>query len=413
MRICASPGIPEINGEAMRADLIEIRMDVFPRVPEVNKEMVITLCGRPMPDITEFNGYVDAGTGMRMSRYETISSIHLDHVPEHREIMHILEGMDGDMVKGAFAVRNIGDLCELLQASKMERRHIIIGLGVLGTITRIRQRTMNNEFTYAHTGTPTAEGQLSVDEMLRLGDDCIVTGLVGKGLSDASERLHDVFFIKNGIAGKYLTLDVPDLNGLRRFVTGYSVRGLNVTSPYKIDVIGHLDVLDDAAEEIGAVNTILNDRGTLKGYNTDVIGIEHAFIGKGVDVSGKRALVIGTGGVARACIYYLKSKGCDVTVTGRNMDLANGLASRFGCASRHPRSVALQLHDIIINCTSSPDALPVPMDLLDRSHVVFDVIHWTETVLQRNAETLGCITVDAADMLKAQAEASFRIWMGA
>lgn len=410
MRICASPGKPEMDEQCLRADMVEIRMDIFDQIPEVDKEMIITLAGRDIPIPTDIRGYVDVGP---KGQYDgrTITSCHLDTTPSADGICCIFEQMDGDVVKGAFRVDGFCDLMNIHRASEIKKPHVILGTGMNGRITRIRQNLLNNEFTFAHTGTPTAEGQMSVDNMIDLGDDCIITGLVGSGVTSASEKMHDTAFRHLEIRGKYLTFDVTDIQSMDDVMRSYDIRGLNITAPFKTDVVHLLDALDPVSEATGSVNTVSNHNGDLIGYNTDVVGIARAFELSRVDMKDKRTLMIGAGGASRSCAYYLNAADAECTVTGRNTEKVKLVASMFGCSSVRIDSIDLRKYDVVIDCTPSLDS-PISLDGLERRHVVFDMVHSRRTELQTVAESMGCVVVDPKDMLAAQAVGSFAIWTG-
>lgn len=415
MRICASLSKDYDEEEVSQADLVEIRSDIFDKMPEIDKELIITIKGNSADIIPAgFKGMVDAPADVDIYEAERISSYH-DHngTPNAETIVEIMNSMDGDIAKGAFQVNDISDLLSIYDASpKVTKRHVILGMGELGTITRIRQKILKNEFTFAHAGTPIASGQLPVSEMRRLGDDCIIIGLLGHPLKPASQRMHDAAFEDSGINGKYLQFDTSSAGSAGDVIRSYNIRGVNVTIPFKSSIMEQLDSLDKVVKEVGAVNTIVNDNGHLKGYNTDVHGIECAFKAAGVNVRGKRSLIIGSGGSARACAYFLREGGSPTSITGRNLRTAGEVSKDFGCRLVPQDSVALKMYDIIINCTPLQNHEPIPLEHLDRSHIVFDLVHHAETVLVRKAAALECTLVSGKDMLVAQGAESFRLWTG-
>ncbi len=134
-----------------------------------------------------------------------------------------------------------------------------------------------------------------------------------------------------------------------------NIAGANITAPFKEKVVPFMDVLSEGANIIGAVNTIVCKNGQLKGYNTNAIGIMDSLNEAGFDVAGKKALVIGTGGVARAVLFILNwLRAESVVVAGRNDANTRRLAEHFSCTPRSltdlgefPVTV-----DIIINATS-------------------------------------------------------------
>ncbi|MCL2712360.1 MAG: shikimate dehydrogenase [Methanomassiliicoccaceae archaeon] len=423
MKICASlSSSADIrSGDLSKADIIEIRTDVFDAVPAdvLRKGQTGILTFKN--DITHKapDGWItDIGTADRSGMNGTVISSYHDHnsTPSSDEILSISNKMNGDIIKGAFAVNEIKDNVTLLNASsRIGKEHIIIGMNDLGTVTRIRQKRMKNEFTFAYVGEPTAPGQLSVNDMFRLGDDCIVTGIIGYGIGyTRSPAMHNAAFSDSGMNGIYLRFDTPSLDGFEEFMTGFDIKGMNVTMPYKTDIVDHLNTLDDVSEITGAVNTVVNDNGELKGYNTDVHGIDMALKMNSVNVNGKRALIMGSGGAARSCAYILSEKGCDVTVTGRNDNAVNDIASKFSVTARKRTSVAVKGYDIIINCiplnmNNSVSEYPVNIEQIDPQQIVFDMVYG-ETHLTDIAKKRKCMIVRGEDMLAYQGMRSFELF---
>jgi len=424
MRICASLGSADDlrSDDLSSVDLIEIRTDVFGSVPagvlRRGQTGLIAFKGPVDENIIPEGWIADIGEGdPARIKNETISSYHdFEGTPDDRELFKIMGTMKGDIVKGAFAVNSVDDLVRLFDLSqRVEKKHVIIGMGELGKITRIRQTLMKNEFTFAYVGKGTAPGQMSVREMTELGNEPMLTGIVGSDIRyTRSPAMHDAAFRHLNIKGKYLVFDTPSLDRIGGMILDYDVRGVNVTKPYKTDIIDHLDSCDIATMEIGAVNTVVNDHGRLKGYNTDVFGIEKAFKMNSVEVDGKRALILGSGGAARSCAYFLSNTGCDVTVTGRNADSVKRVASDLSVTARERTSVAVKAYDIIVNCTpigKGNDILdyPVRIEQIGRSQTVFDMVYG-DTRLTDLANELGCTVVRGEDMLAYQGIRSFELF---
>jgi len=423
MKICASFGSNDINSDDISAaDAVEIRTDIFDKVPKnvlrKGQTGVLTFKTPIVTSIIPEGWIVDVGDTKRPDVKNTIlSSYHdFERTPDTDVILGILNGLDGDIVKGAFAVNSLKDVVTLLNVSeRIGREHVILGMGELGRITRIRQNLMKNKYTYAYVGKATAPGQFSVSEMKDIGDDCIVTGIIGHGIGyTRSPAMHAAAFAHSKIDGKYLTFDTTSLERAGDFIRDFDIRGVNVTKPYKTDIIEHVDRCDKVSGSVGAVNTVVNDSGTLKGYNTDVHGIEMALKMNSVDVNGRRALILGSGGAARSCAYHLSNSGCEVTITGRNMETARKVASEFSITAKERTSVAVKGYDIIVNCTplnkkNKISDYPVKIEQIDHSQTVFDMVYG-ETHLYDVASKRKCVTVRGEDMLAYQGIRSFELF---
>lgn len=413
MRVCTTYGsaMPLKEG----AEMHEIRLDVFNSIPAgVGGESLVTLCGKDPSAVPDsFEGLVDVGDRDIAIKHRKIRSIHdFERTPSADEITSMLSEGDQEISKGAFKASSFSDLYSILEASRrLDRRHVLLGMGEIGEVTRIRQTILGNEFTFGFEGTSTAPGQLSADEMERLGDDCVLVGITGHPLSHSkSPKMQESAMREAGINGRYLVFDSPDLGHIEDVITGYNIKGMNVTIPYKQEMIEHLDSLSQSAEKVGAVNTIVNDGGRLIGDNTDVIGIEYALLD--IPLREKKALIMGSGGAARAAVYALNGLGCDVSVSGRNGRTVSEICGDSG-AEQHSGSVSG--FDLIVNCT--PIGLvegeyPSDISVLSKGQVVFDMVYGRETPLTSLAASRGCRIVDGREMLVGQGAASFKQWFG-
>ncbi|MDR0778014.1 MAG: type I 3-dehydroquinate dehydratase [Methanomassiliicoccaceae archaeon] len=423
MRICASLGSVDVTADdTASADMIEIRTDIFDAVPKnilkKGQTGIVTFKNGINRAIIPDGWIADVGYEERPDvDNDVITSYHdFSGTPDADAVISIMNGMNGDIVKGAFTVNNVKDTVTLIDAAcRIKKRHVILGMGELGKITRIRQERMNNEFTFAYAGKATAPGQLSIAEMRGLGDDCVITGIIGSDIGyTRSPKMHDAAFGHADINGRYLVFDTPLLDRIGEFITKFDIKGVNVTKPYKTDIIGHIDMCDKISDEVGAVNTVVNDNGKLKGYNTDVHGIDMALRMNSVDVKGQRALILGSGGAARSCAYFLSGNGCDATVTGRNIDAAKKIAKDLSVKFTERTSVAVKAYDIIINCIPlnkdrNISEYPVKIEQTDHEQVVFDMVYG-RTHLTDIAEARECIIVRGEDMLAHQGARSFELF---
>lgn len=412
MRVCTTYGsdIPLREGSEMH----EIRLDVFDPIPDgIGKDSLITLCGKD-PDAVprDFKGLVDVGDRDISIPFRKIRSFHdFERTPSSEEILGLLSEGDQEISKGAFMASSFRDLRSILDASKrICRKHVLLGMGKIGEVTRIRQSVLGNEFTFGYAGTSTAPGQFSADEMEALGDDCILIGITGHPLSHTkSPAMQEAAMRESGINGRYLVFDSPDLEGVEDVLVGYGIRGINVTIPYKQEIISHLDSVSEAAERIGAVNTVVNDNGRLSGHNTDVVGISFAL--RDVELKGASALIMGSGGAARAAAFSLTESGCDISVSGRNRETVSDICRSFGA---EPYDGSVEGFDIVVNCT--PIGLvegkyPADISCL-KDQVVFDMVYGRETPLTETAKARGCRIADGGEMLIGQGAESFRLWFG-
>ncbi len=211
-------------------------------------------------------------------------------------------------------------------------------------------------------------------------------------------------------------------------VKGLGIHGLNVTMPHKINIIKYLDELDETAEKVGSVNTVLNRSGRLIGYTTDGIGALNALKYAGSNPSGKKIVVLGAGGASRSICFTLAEYACELIILNRTLkkavDLANNIRKVLGERTSVRAAVLtnenlereLKNADILINATSvgmkPNDAYtPVNRSFLHRNLTVFDIVYEPlETRLLREARLVGAKTIDGLSMLIHQGAVSFEIW---
>ena len=415
MRICSTYGRP--HELSFRYDYEEVRMDVFDKVPDnVDSDTIITLCGRDASLIPSgFNGYVDNGTEI-VHGFRSIRSYHdFKRTPDVCDIVNMFSKVQ-DIAKGAFTVRSFKDLSKLYEASQIiGKRHVLIGMGDMGTVTRLRSNILGNEFTFGYIGAPTAEGQLEADVLDDLGDDCTIVGIAGCNIQhNKFTAIQNAAIKKAKLNAIPLTFESKTSDRIGEVMVQYQIRGLNITIPYKTEIMSMLDECSEESIKIGAVNTIVNDDGKLKGYNTDCTGIMRAFAMSGYDLGNKRALVIGSGGAARASAYAMKSMGCDVHVLARNEVTLLELCDDLLVEPTSDPDVSG--YDIIINCTPigmiMDSIYPFDLNTMNGDQCVLDMVYNRKTRLIQVARTLGCKIISGSDVLVGQGAESFKLWFG-
>lgn len=226
-------------------------------------------------------------------------------------------------------------------------------------------------------------------------------------------------FLEFGIDADIEKYDVPpaELKNFILRVRDEKFRGFSVTIPLKDDVMKYLDEIDPVAAEIGAVNTVLNDDGVLKGFNTDWIGATKA-VEEVTSFKGKTVVVLGAGGAAAALVYAARKAGGAVIILNRTIEKAHELADRFHCGYESLDNLLQYPADILINTTSvgmtpNTDATLVPVEYFTSGMTVFDVVYTPlETRLVREAKAAGCSIVPGYKMLLFQAEKQFDLWFG-
>lgn len=240
-------------------------------------------------------------------------------------------------------------------------------------------------------------------------------GLIGYPLGHSFSRaFFSEKFEREGIEAEYLNFAIPEIGELPEIIqTHKELAGLNVTIPYKLQVIPYLTELSPAARAIGAVNVIKilhnGDETRLIGHNADVIGFCDS-LKPLLKAQHTRALVLGTGGASRAVDYGLRSLGIEPTFVSRTPR-----EGQLGYADL--TAEVIDSHKLIVNTTPlgmypKTDACPdLPYPLLTPDHLLYDLVYNPEeTLFLRKGREAGAVTKNGLEMLHRQALASWNIW---
>jgi len=247
-------------------------------------------------------------------------------------------------------------------------------------------------------------------------------GIIGNPVRHSlSPAIHNRAFKQLDWNAVYLAFEVRDLEEAMKGIRGLGMRGVSVTIPFKTEVVPLLDKVEGLARKIGAVNTIVNRRGKLIGYNTDCDGALEA-LEETMSLRGKKIVLIGAGGAARAIGFGLKERDCYLIVVNRSKKgerLSKELKCEYLPLSSFVRTKAGELEvDVIINATSlgmfpRDGETPVPKGLLKKGMTVMDIVYQPlRTRFLQEAKQRGCVTLNGLEMLVRQAAAQFEIWTG-
>lgn len=236
-------------------------------------------------------------------------------------------------------------------------------------------------------------------------------GLLGKKLDYSfSKGFFTAFFEKHGIDASYENIEIPELEAWFEQKGYADFSGFNVTIPYKTSIIPFLDAVSPEAMQIGAVNTVKVENGKLTGYNTDAFGFQQS-IKPFLNNHHQRALILGTGGAAKAVAFVLKNIGLDILYASRNPQNSNEFP--YNAINEHMVNAC----KMIVNCTpvgthpNVEDKPDFPTEFISADHFVVDLIYNPEkTRLLQEAESKGAIVLNGHSMLKEQALKAWEIW---
>jgi shikimate dehydrogenase len=452
---CAPPTEEEYEAISVERRRIAILKDAVVRgadFVDIEVDTAASLRNELLSLIKEYN----SRTGMIVSHHDFQRT---PPVKKLKEIFHACVLAGADIVKIVTFAKSPQDNLKVLDLIPYARRkdHEIIAfcMGEAGRMSRIVAPFLGSRISFAplEHGAESAPGQLTVDEMRHAMD--LIDGanpmhglhtlpdahprdslpmdeqnhvnskapsrtfaLFGNPVAQSlSPLMHNAALKKMHINGIYVACCVKDLDAAVRGVRGMDMRGVSVTIPFKVAVMAYLDEVDADALKIGAVNTLVNDNGILKGYNTDWMGLVRS-LEDVLDIKGKVFAVVGAGGTSRAAIFGILKKGGIPIVLNRNTKKGEQLAQEWGCAFHPLSEIGTVSADCLINTTPvgmMPDTeqSPVARDNLVNFRWVMDVIyHPFPTKLLKEAEAKGCIAISGLDMFIHQGVEQLRLWTG-
>ncbi len=311
---------------------------------------------------------------------------------------HNYEGMrcprvrlPADLHKFALTPKSSLEALELMQMEGL-----VVGMGADGTPTRQLSHLMGNPWTYAHFGTPTAPGQLSIDQ-LHPGSELL--GLLGDPVAMSPSQLtHNAVCRELELDAVYVKWRVTkeELPAFLERSRWLPWRGFSVTMPLKEAIVPFLDNADAPV-----VNTVVVRDGQLHGMNTDGLGALDA-LEERMPVLGKRVLILGAGGTAQAIEAEARRRGAIVQMASRRWGLD---------------AVQQMEYDHLIHATpvgfGDPEAIVIPPDWIRPGTVVLDAVHHPPmTRLLREALARGCEVISGVELFINQAARQFEIWYG-
>ncbi len=372
----------------------------------------------------------------RFGKTKRIVSFHdFRKTPDDLDEIHSrLAALDADVVKLATMANHPCDNLRMLElVARSPIPTVGMCMGDIGVPSRILTGRFGAPFTYAtfNSERALAPGQLSFQEMRdvyhydNIDATTEVYGVIGDPIGHSlSPLIHNRAFRELKLNKVYVPFRVPpeSLPAFLAEARSFGLCGLSVTIPHKEAVLPYLQQRHESVTGIHAANTIVFDGTELVGYNTDyqaaMDSLEAAVAGieDHPGISGCTALVLGSGGAAKAVAYGLKKRGADVQVTSRTTEHAERLAEYLDCGGcSWDRRSTIQA-DVVVNCTPlgmHPKVNQTPMEKswLRPGAVVFDTVYNPEnTLLIKDARSRGCYTVTGVDMFIRQAALQFELF---
>ncbi|MEX0671237.1 MAG: shikimate dehydrogenase [Pirellulales bacterium] len=391
-------------------------------------------------DYVDLEDDVAAGVPRYGATKRIVSHHDFQKTPANLTYLHKrLASMDADVIKIATMANHPTDnlrMLEMVHASKSPT--VGICMGDIGVPTRVLAGRSGAPFTYAtfNEDRALAPGQIGwrqMQEMYRydsIKPSTRIYGVVADPVAHSlSPVVHNAALAAAGIDAVYLPFRVP-AEQIDEFLSAsarWPLAGLSVTLPHKEAVLRHAARVDDLVKAIGAANTLSFAANGIVASNTDATAAVESLAaaletdeqpsgGDGLGV--KTAIVLGAGGAARAVAFGLKQRGIEVTVASRTVERARKIAAEVGCKAVDWSARHRMPFDCVVNATPvgmhpNVNESPYEKEHLRPYMAVFDTVYNPEnTLLIKEARSVGCRIVTGVDMFVRQAAIQFRIWHG-
>ena len=238
-----------------------------------------------------------------------------------------------------------------------------------------------------------------------------------------SPNIHSAAFRELNLDASYIGYRIPKgelevgIEGLKKI----KINGFNITIPHKIEMMKYLDKIDESCSIIGAVNTVVNNEGVLKGYNTDMDGFLEPLKKRNVSIQNSNVLLIGAGGAARAIVAGIaKEKAKSIHIVNRTIENAKNLSEfaqkiELTANARKIEDIDnLENYDIIINATSiglKNETSPISFEGIKEKTIVYDIVYAPmNTDFIKKAKEKNAEIIYGYEMLLGQATRAFEIW---
>lgn len=452
------------------AKLVELRLDYLGRPPDLTR----LLADRPTPTLVTCRRQVDRGrwrgseeqrmallraaivagveyvdlemdVAEQVRRYgktqRVISYHNFDETPDDEDLLKIyneLCRLDPDIVKLVTMANSPADMVRVLKlVDESSIPTVGFCMGEFGSPSRILCGKYGAPFTYASFSAERelAPGQIAFDEMRdvyrydSIDEQTRVFGVVGDPIAHSfSPLVHNAAFEHEGVNAVYVPFRIPrdELPETLEELDWLDVRGYSVTIPHKEAALQCAHRADAVTRDIGAANTLTRDaHGVWQASNTDyeaaLATLSQALReegGRDETLMGKKVLMLGAGGAARAIGLGLARAGAGVTIATRKHKRAVALANELGCQHVKWENRGTGFFDIVVNCTPvgmhpNVDETPFPMNWFRDNMLVFDTVYNPEnTLFLKEARGHGCHTASGLEMFVRQAAFQYERFTG-
>jgi 3-dehydroquinate dehydratase / shikimate dehydrogenase len=363
------------------------------------------------------------------SRAALILSFHDFHgTKKLPETLEKMRNYPADFYKVVSTATTLTDNVTMMKFLEKESdRHSLVGLcmGEQGLISRVLGVRAGSAFTFASVSEEerTAPGQVTAQDLrsvYRIEQVDVATRMYGVAGDPISHSLSPIIMNtalrRENVNAVYLALHAKTLKDLLTCGREIPIHGLSITMPYKEAILKYLDNTDSHTTKIGACNTIVRAQdGKLYGFNTDTAGVVRP-LEQRIPLEGARILVLGAGGAARAAVFGLKERGCEVFILNRTPAPAQKLARQAKARTIKRHDLRKLAFDVIVNATpvgmSNSGESPLHENEINAKYVFDMVYDPPETRFLKAAKARGAQIIPGIEMFVHQAARQFEIWTG-
>src|SRR5579864_8933438 len=363
------------------------------------------------------------------TRASLIRSFHDFHATKKLEdTLEKMRAFPADYYKVVSTATTLADNITMMRFLEKESdRHSLVGLcmGEQGIISRVLGVRAGSAFTFAAVseGERTAPGQVTAQDLrsvYRIEQVDVATRVYGVAGDPIAHSLSPIIMNtalrRENVNAVYLALHAKALKDLLTCGREIPIHGLSITMPYKEAILKYLDNTDSHTTKIGACNTIVRAQdGKLYGFNTDTAGVVRP-LEQRIPLEGARILVLGAGGAARAAVFGLKERGCEVFILNRTPAPAQKLARQAKARTIKRQDLRKLAFDVIVNATpvgmSNSGESPLHENEINAKYVFDMVYDPPETRFLKAAKARGAQIIPGIEMFVHQAARQFEIWTG-
>lgn len=363
------------------------------------------------------------------SRAALILSFHDFHgTKKLPETLEKMRNYPADFYKVVSTATTLTDNVTMMKFLEKESdRHSLVGLcmGEQGIISRVLGVRAGSAFTFASVSEEerTAPGQVTAQDLrnvYRIEQVDVATRVYGVAGDPIAHSLSPIIMNtalrRENVNAVYLALHAKTLKDLLTCAREIPIHGLSITMPYKEAILKYLDNTDSHTTKIGACNTIVRAQdGKLYGFNTDTAGVVRP-LEQRIPLEGARILVLGAGGAARAAVFGLKERGCEVFILNRTPAPAQKLARQAKARTIKRQDLRKLAFDVIVNATpvgmTNSGESPLHENEINAKYVFDMVYDPPETRFLKAAKARGAQIIPGIEMFVHQAARQFEIWTG-